>query len=46
LAAFNSVFATLVLRTAYGPGFATTAAVDKTFLDTLTTMVQRYLFGR
>jgi len=46
LTAFDSIFATLVLRTAYGPGFSTIAAVDETSLVMLTTMVQRFLFGR
>jgi AcrR family transcriptional regulator len=43
-AAFNAVFAALVLRTAYGPGFATPAADDETFTGTLAAMVRRYLF--
>jgi AcrR family transcriptional regulator len=43
-AAFNAVFSTLVLRTAYGPAFASPTADDESFLDTLGTMVQRYLF--
>jgi AcrR family transcriptional regulator len=45
-AAFNAVFSTLVLRTAYGPAFATPAADDEQFLNTLSTMVRRYLFAR
>lgn len=44
-AAFDGVFSTLVLRTAYGPGFAASSADDEDFLDHLTVMVQRYLFG-
>jgi AcrR family transcriptional regulator len=43
-AAFNTAFSTLVLRTAYGPAFATPATDDETFLETLSTMVRRYLF--
>ena len=42
--AFNAVFSTLVLRTAYGPTLATPATDDEQFLDTLSTMVRRYLF--
>jgi AcrR family transcriptional regulator len=42
-AAFNAVFSALVLRTAYGPAFAIPAADDEQFLDTLSTMVCRYL---
>lgn len=45
-AAFNAVFSALVLRTAYGPTFATPATDDEQFLDTLSTMVRRYLFAR
>lgn len=45
-AAFNAVFSTLVLRTAYGPAFAAPDTDDEAFLDTLTTMVRRYLFRR
>lgn len=41
----NAVFSTLVLRTAYGPTFATLAVDDtEDFLASLTEMVQRYLF--
>lgn len=43
-AAFNAVFSTLVLRTAYGAGFATDATDDEAFLETLASMVRRYLF--
>jgi len=43
-AAFNAVFSTLVMRTAYGPAFDTPAIDDDTFLQTLSTMVRRYLF--
>jgi hypothetical protein len=43
-AAFNTVFSTLVLRVAYGPGFAITGDDEETLIDTLGTMVSRYLF--
>jgi len=43
-AAFNTVFSTLVLRVAYGPGFAVTGDDEETLIDTLGTMVSRYLF--
>jgi AcrR family transcriptional regulator len=43
-AAFNAVFSTLVLRTAYGPAFAVPGTDDEQFLETLSTMVRRYLF--
>jgi AcrR family transcriptional regulator len=43
-AAFNAVFSTLVLRVAYGPTFATSPFDEQTFLQTLSTMVRRYLF--
>ena len=43
-AAFNAVFSTLVLRTAYGPAYASFAGNDdEDFLRTLTAMVRRYL---
>ena len=45
-ALFNTVFSSLVLRTMYGPGFATPADEDDTFVTTLSTMAQRYLLGR
>jgi len=45
-AAFNAVFSALVLRVAYGPAFATPPADEQTFLETLSTMVRRYLFRR
>jgi hypothetical protein len=38
-------FSSLVLRTAYGPAFAAPTADDETFLETLGTMVRRYLYG-
>jgi AcrR family transcriptional regulator len=44
-AAFNAVFAALIVRITYGPAFATPAIDDDTFLTTLGAMVQRYLFG-
>jgi AcrR family transcriptional regulator len=43
---FNTVFSSLVLRTMYGPGFATPADDDHTFVTTLSAMGQRYLLGR
>lgn len=42
--AFNTVFSTLVVRTAHGPDFATPDTDQDTFLDTLATMTERYLF--
>jgi acyl-CoA synthetase (NDP forming) len=44
-AVFNTVFSSLVLRTMYGPGFATPADDDDTFVTTLSAMAQRYLLG-
>ena len=44
-AAFNAVFSALVLRIAYGPAFAAPATDEQTFLQTLSMMVRRYLFG-
>jgi hypothetical protein len=41
--AFNTVFATLVLRVAYGPAFVMPAD-DEAFLANLSTMTGRYLF--
>jgi hypothetical protein len=41
--AFNTVFATLVMRVAYGPAFVTLAD-DEAFLANLSTMTRRYLF--
>ena len=41
--AFNTVFATLVMRIAYGPAFVTPAD-DEAFLANLSTMTRRYLF--
>lgn len=43
---FNTLFSTLVLRTAYGPAFATPSTDDATFLHMLTDLAERYLFGR
>jgi len=43
-AAFNAAFSTLVLRVAYGAGFASPAAGEEIFLETLGAMVRRYLF--
>jgi AcrR family transcriptional regulator len=45
-AAFNTVFSTLVVRTAYGPTFAVPSSDDEDFIDSLATMVSRYLFPR
>lgn len=45
-ALFNTIFSSLVLRTMYGPGFATPADDDRTFVTTLSAMAQRYLLGR
>lgn len=45
-AAFNAVFSAAVLRVAYGPAFAAPVADEEQFLDTLSTMVRRYLFDR
>ena len=42
--AFNTVFATLVMRVAYGPAFVTPADDDEAFLANLSTMTRRYLF--
>ncbi|MGA9859291.1 MAG: TetR/AcrR family transcriptional regulator [Solirubrobacteraceae bacterium] len=42
-ALFNTVFSALVLRTMYGPGFATPADDDATFVAALSTMARRYL---
>lgn len=44
--AFGTVFATLVIRTAYGPAFAMPAASDDDFLAELSRMVSRYLLRR
>jgi AcrR family transcriptional regulator len=41
--AFNTMFATLVMRIAYGPVFVTPAD-DEAFLANLSTMTRRYLF--
>jgi len=41
--AFNTVFATLVMRVAYGPAFVTPAD-DEALLANLSTMTRRYLF--
>jgi hypothetical protein len=38
------VFATLVMRVAYGPAFVTPADDDEAFLANLSTMTRRYLF--
>ena len=45
-AAFTSVFSTLVVRVAYGPAIAGADIDDDAFLDSLGTMVRRYLFPR
>lgn len=42
---FNVVFSTLVLRTAYGAGFASTATDEEELLTSLGVIVYRYLFG-
>jgi len=42
-AAFTTVFATLVMRIAYGPAFVTPAD-GEAFLANLSTMTRRYLF--
>lgn len=42
--AFNTMFATLVMRIAYGPAFVTPADDDEAFLANLSTMTRRYLF--
>jgi hypothetical protein len=42
-ALFGMVFAALVVRTAYGPGFTVPAATDDDFLETLIDMAHRYL---
>jgi hypothetical protein len=42
--AFNTVFATLVMRVAYGPAFVTPADDDEAFLGNLSTVTRRYLF--
>ena len=42
---FNSVFSSLVLRTMYGPGFATPAEDDETFIAALSAMARRYLLA-
>ena len=44
-AAFDAVFSTLVLRTAYGPRYATSNMDEQTFIQTLAGMLQRYLFA-
>ncbi len=44
-AAFNIVFASLVLRVAYGPDFAVPAQVGEAFPEVLTDMIDQYLFG-
>jgi AcrR family transcriptional regulator len=43
--AYNAVFSAVIFRVAYGPAFAVPPLDDQTFSDTLTTMVQRYLFS-
>lgn len=45
LIVFNTVFSTLVLRTAYGASFATAETDDDAMLDALSSMVDRYLFA-
>lgn len=40
---FTTTFSTLVVRTAYGPAFATEATDDQTFLAMLVDVAQRYL---
>jgi AcrR family transcriptional regulator len=44
-AMFNAVFSTLVLRTMYGPGFATPVDDHETFVTALSTMARRYLLA-
>lgn len=43
--AYNAVFSAVIMRVAYGPSFATPPLDDRTFRDTLTTMIRRYLFA-
>lgn len=45
-AAFTMLFSTLVIRTAYGPGFVAPVGDDDAFLRELAEMVRRYLFPR
>jgi AcrR family transcriptional regulator len=45
-ASFNTVFSTMALRVAYGPAFAFPGGDDDTLIDTMGTMVSRYLFRR
>jgi AcrR family transcriptional regulator len=42
---YNTVFSAVIFRVAYGPAFATPPVDDQTFRETLTSMVQRYLFA-
>jgi hypothetical protein len=42
--AFNTMFATPVMRIACGPAFVTPADDDEAFLANLSTMTRRYLF--
>ncbi|MDY7103035.1 MAG: TetR/AcrR family transcriptional regulator [Actinomycetota bacterium] len=44
-AAFDVVFSSLVLRTAYGPSFTMPAADEEQFREQLTEMVRRYLYA-
>jgi AcrR family transcriptional regulator len=41
--AFNTAFSALVVRTSYGPGFATPAVSDAVFIAHLTDMISGYL---
>ncbi len=43
--AYNTVFSAVIMRVAYGPGFATAPLGDQVFRETLTIMVQRFLFA-
>lgn len=45
-AGFNTVFSTLAMRVAYGSAFAFPEGDDDTLIDTIGTMVSRYLFRR
>jgi AcrR family transcriptional regulator len=42
---YNTIFSTLVIRVAYGPGFATPATDDATFTDQLAGVATRFLLG-
>ncbi|WP_106403400.1 TetR/AcrR family transcriptional regulator [Actinocorallia populi] len=45
LACYETLFSALVLRTAYGPGFAIPATTDQAFTDHLAQTAIRYLLG-